>query len=199
MNDWNEREKQPHVRIRDRKALRMGSRPLGELVPRGLRLVLLPHIARLVRALGRVCRRSAAGCEGTRVCASVADRVRVGFAPAADLVRLHQSPFGRRSRSCRCGATAKGRPAHAGSSEFSRRRSAATTLPAAGARRPRGESSPDRRPGAGLACLSAQPSLSRPRNRWIAAPIAPCPCGFCESRWPRRTPSTLRCSRSTPS
>ena len=30
-------------------------------------------------------------------------------------------------------------------------------------------------------------------------PIAPCPCESCESRWPRRTPSTLRCLRSTPS
>ena len=38
----------------------------------------------------------------------------------------------------------------------------------------------------------------RERHR-IAVPIAPCPCEFCELRWPRRTPSTLRCSRSTPS
>ena len=224
----------------------MGSRPVRELFPWGFHIICRQRITGFVRASRRVGRRFAFGWADAPVCRSVADCVRAGFALAVDLLDLHQSPF--RASFAFLPPRRDGKrpgPPYAGASEFLRRRSAPTTLPAAGSpvgleasraqaglragpacgrlkrssagarlwqRGPRrGASLSPRRRGRlslhhcrcarrrGASARAGRRAAPGRERRRTAVPIAPCPCEFCELRWPRRTPSTLRCSRSTPS
>ena len=119
-------------------------------------------------------------------------------------------PSGRRLRSCRRGATAKGpaRPMRAPPNSCD-----AVPLrqhyPPPACPRAQGFTEPAA-PGA-IVTPHCRCARRRVRLQGQAAgppasgesaglpPIAPCPCESCESQWPRRTPSTLRCLRSTPS